>query len=319
MLFDRNPYKDGRLSRAGLLETIKACGKKDYVVLADQFTVSECEGFPTIQADAPSFQVESLKGLPFVIYAMDCDELGAEMIRHLERFGVPFYAARLAAFGKTAKYFHVKQNVRECLRLEHDADTQDKITHFEESDFSNIAQAIDITRNIPGAYVEVGTFNGASARFALRYMATQQIARSCFFFDVFSGFDYDTAFSSVDMRWAGSHKSHGIETVTARLKAMESETLQVSVQRSNIITDKFPESVGPICVANLDVDMLDAVRAGLNVLAPRIVKGGILIVEDPGHTPTLIGARAALNEFLETDQNFVPICMESGQTLLLRK
>lgn len=319
VLFEKNPYGDSRFSRQGLEETIAACGHKDFVVLADRFTAPLCEGYPTIVADAPDFNVESLKGLAYVIYAMDGDDLGAEMVGHLERFGVPFYAARLTPLGRTAKYFHVVTDARECLRLEHDQDEAEGVHHFNEEDFANIAQVIDLTRDIEGAYVEVGTFNGASARYALRYMTMRGVTRDCYFLDVFSGFDYDAAQTSVDQRWAGTHASHGIDVVSARLKAFASEKLKVEVRRNNIISDPFPEDIGPIAVANLDVDMLDAVRSGLEVLAPKIVKGGMLIVEDPGHTPTLIGARMALNEFLAKDDQFLPIYMESGQTLLIRK
>ncbi|MEX0298212.1 MAG: TylF/MycF/NovP-related O-methyltransferase [Kordiimonas sp.] len=287
--------------------------------MTDSYTAAECDGLPIIVADAPDFDPETLRGLPYVIYAMDCDDVGAKMVAILEKYGVPFYAARLTPLGITAKYYHIRQNVRECLRIEHDDDTADKMFHFNEPDFMNIAQAIDITKNVQGAYVEVGTFNGASARFALRHMEQNNVARHCYFMDVFTGFDYATAKDSPDTRWAGSHNSHGYEVVKGRLKKFESDRLKVCVRKNNIIEDDFPDDIGPIAVANLDVDMLEAVRAGLQVLSHRIVSGGILIVEDPGHTPTLIGARVALNEFLKDDESFMPIYMESGQTYLIKK
>jgi hypothetical protein len=51
-----------------------------------------------------------------------------------------------------------------------------------------------------------------------------------------------------------------------------------------------------------------------------MVGGGILIVEDPGHTPALIGSRLALQEFMDSPDAaaFTPVYMESGQTLLIR-
>jgi hypothetical protein len=53
--------------------------------------------------------------------------------------------------------------------------------------------------------------------------------------------------------------------------------------------------------------------------SPRMTPGGIVIVEDPGHTPYLVGARVALDEFLasRTAAGFLPIYMESGQTFLV--
>ena len=47
--------------------------------------------------------------------------------------------------------------------------------------------------------------------------------------------------------------------------------------------------------------------------------GGIIVVEDPGHTPQLVGARVALDEFLASKaaSKFMPVYMESGQTFLI--
>jgi hypothetical protein len=93
--------------------------------------------------------------------------------------------------------------------------------------------------------------------------------------------------------------------------------LSVTVEKLNIITDELPKNVEQIAVANIDVDMYEAVLASLNKLAPLMAKSGIIIVEDPGHTPGLIGARVALERFLRNNCNFMPLYMESGQTLLI--
>lgn len=59
----------------------------------------------------------------------------------------------------------------------------------------------------------------------------------------------------------------------------------------------------------------------LEKLAPLIVPNGILIVEDAGQAPALIGARVALSQFMNTPagKDFRPVYMESGQTLLIKK
>jgi hypothetical protein len=76
-----------------------------------------------------------------------------------------------------------------------------------------------------------------------------------------------------------------------------------------------------IAVANLDVDMYEAVAAGLRKIAPHMLTGGILVLEDAGHTPLLIGAKLALEEFLRDPmgQRFMPLVMGSGQTFLIAR
>jgi hypothetical protein len=146
-----------------------------------------------------------------------------------------------------------------------------------------------------------------------------------FFLDVFQGFTYAEAEQSSDGIWNGSHVAEDVDTVRRRLLeySIEFPELKVSVEKNNIITDPLPSTIAKegIAVANLDVDLHEAVYAGLHKLAPHIVKNGILIVEDPGHTPLLIGAKYALSKFLEEEagKQFIHIVMESGQSFLIKK
>ena len=63
----------------------------------------------------------------------------------------------------------------------------------------------------------------------------------------------------------------------------------------------MPESIENIVVATIDVDMYDAIRDALNKVSPKVVKGGIIILDDPTCTPGCIGAFYAMEKFLETE------------------
>ncbi len=188
-------------------------------------------------------------------------------------------------------------------------------------DYANLCQALSTISHLDGDVVECGCFNGSSSGVMLDYYNFKDFPKRTFhFFDVFSGFDYEEAMTSTDTLWAGTHKSDGYEVVKARLEAKHGKNV-VNVKVSNVITDDFLDGIDKIALANLDVDILEAVEVGLMKLAPKIVPGGILICEDAGHTPILIGARLALERFLKTDiaKGFVPIFMESGQVFLVKR
>lgn len=87
-----------------------------------------------------------------------------------------------------------------------------------------------------------------------------------------------------------------------------------------LIVNELPVKIQQIVIANVDVDLYEAVKAALFKVCHKIVRGGIIIVEDPGHTPLLIGARLALKEFMQSEsgRQFMPIYMESGQTFLIK-
>jgi hypothetical protein len=187
-------------------------------------------------------------------------------------------------------------------------------------DFINLTQALYRTRRLPGSVVEVGCFRGSSGAVMLDYSARKRLpARHFWFFDVFQGFDYKEALESSDLVWANSHATEGEATVRRRLERKAGAN-QVTVRKLNIITDDIPDDLGPVAVANIDVDLYEAVVTGLTRIAPLMTIGGIMICEDAGHTPALIGAALALEQFLDSDlgAGFTPVHMTSGQTLLVR-
>jgi hypothetical protein len=109
------------------------------------------------------------------------------------------------------------------------------------------------------------------------------------------------------------------DRVRTRLDEYVRRGLDVRVVQGDVTTDPLPPEIERIAVCNLDVDMYESIAAGLRRVAPLVVQGGVIVVEDPGHTPGMGGGRLALQEFLETEaaRRFVPVYLESGQTFLI--
>ena len=247
-----------------------------------------------------------------VVLACNSDEMALEMVRCIQKRDSIFYYGAHRSF-PAARYFHRDEAARIALKETYGA----KLGKFDLPDFENIAQAIHATRALDGDYVEIGVYKGGSAYFALDYMERAGIRRQSYFFDTFSGFDYDSAAASVDRTWFNTHMDTSHEAVQKLLARFK---LPHEVIKSNIITDALPGAIKKIAVCNIDVDMYEAVAAALMKAAPLMAEGGIIIAEDQGHTPLLIGAFVAVREFLESPAGnaFVPIEMMSGQMFLVK-
>lgn len=296
-------------------------GRKALVLVDQDWGLPELEFIDVMQVGpevldgfAPSARV--------YVYACDQDDVALPFIERIVSRGDKF----IPAFkGDPAWYANIDHAARRALEDEFVSQTRDGYALFEYGpfDFMNIAQGLHITRKLPGSYVEIGCFRGSSGGVALRYLRYAGIARTCYFLDVFEGFTYDAARASPDAFWVDTHQTEGLEVVRARLKAHEDvdKGVLVNVVRANIIEDEIPAEAGQICLANLDVDMYEAVYAGLRKLHPCMVSGGIIILEDAGHTPWLIGARLALEQFLAAEgaDGYTSVYMHSGQAFLIRR
>jgi len=215
-----------------------------------------------------------------------------------------------------ARYYHRNDAAHRVLLSE--AAVEKRM--FELGDLEGLLQALESTRSVEGSYVEVGVYQGRSARCAIRYMREAGIDRRSFLLDLYDGFSYEEAAESPDAFWKGTHTDTSIEGVRSFVGDCSGGLERVDVLRNNIISDPLPEGLGPIAVANIDVDMCEAVEAALFRLAPLISVGGMMIVEDAGHTPRLAGALLALDRFVRSEpgRGFRSVYMASGQTYLIR-
>ncbi len=254
------------------------------------------------------------------IYACEQDDIGSPFIERLHDLGGKYIGAFIL---EPMKYSRLNSVARIAVEEELESQQVGGFAKFDfgAGDFLGLIQALDIADKVEGAYVEVGCFQGSSGCAVLNYLSKAEKVRNCYFLDVFDGFDYEDAKTSADGFWLGTHATEGPEIISGRLKRYQSDKLRVSVHKNNIITDELPVGTEKIAVANLDVDLHEAVLEGLRKLGPRISRGGILVVEDPGHSPFLIGARVALDIYLGEGalELFTPVYMDSGQTYLIRK
>ena len=258
---------------------------------------------------------------PFVMYAVEHAQDGLALIEWLTDRGVKY---RGVGGYDVGGYVHDDRVARETIE---NALLEQTFSGYEKfwdpgshQDFVNLTQALYRTRRLSGDVLEVGCFRGSSGSVMLDYAANKDLPpRRFWFFDVFQGFDYDEALSSSDVIWANTHATEGDAIVRQRLE-QKAGANQVTVKKLNIITDELPDDLGPIAVANIDVDLYEAVLAGLNRIAPLMQVGGIMICEDAGHTPALVGAALALEQFLDSDlgAGFTPVHMTSGQTFLVK-
>ena len=216
-----------------------------------------------------------------------------------------------ARYLPTSRYFHRNDIAKEILIKERAL----YLGKFDYADFENIIQALDVTRNVVGDYVEIGVYKGDSGHLALEYMRRAAIQRKSYFFDLFEGFTNEPSGESNDAVWVNTHADTSLQHVSRLLADFEN----VVIQKLDIIADDLPKDIAQIALCNIDVDMYEAVKCALSKVAPLIPVGGIIILEDQGHTPLLAGAFVASQEFIQSNnKDFVSIHLTSGQMMLVR-
>jgi hypothetical protein len=264
----------------------------DFPDCIDESIKAECDG---VVSQIDDFDDDKVRDAAFYVYFSRA-ELALPCLRRIVACGGLF--APPPHFNKVPFHFvsthaHTTFN-RAGLLLGHEPFTGLEVA-------SQLCQAAELTRSIPGDFVEVGVFSGSSALVSLLHMRSIGVQRRCYLLDTYTGLDYASAKSSSDMIWGGTHLQKEGPSID-RIESLMSQTGQeVYVVPNNICTDPIPEEINSIAFANIDVDMYDAIASALNKVGERMALRGIMVVEDPTGVPGLYGAYLALNEFMETE------------------
>jgi len=99
------------------------------------------------------------------ILAFESDQKLAECIAGLEKFSkVKYSVPRI--FYPTARYLHKNDLCRSVLQKE----SENSPGKFALADYECLIECLEITRDVKGAYVEIGVYKAGSARVVLHYM-----------------------------------------------------------------------------------------------------------------------------------------------------
>jgi O-methyltransferase len=195
-----------------------------------------------------------------------------------------------------------------------------EVRHYTKTSPERIYALIQAVRyltvnNIKGSIVECGVWKGGSMAAAARtLMLLRDLSRELYLFDTFEGMSEPTA---NDIDYQGEEAAEllqeepgfncdeaGLNTVKNVLKETRyptGKTHFVVGRVEHTLPASAPES---IALLRLDTDWYESTKHELIHLFPRVVSGGVLIIDDYGHWK---GARKACDEYFS--QNRVPILL----------
>ena len=174
-----------------------------------------------------------------------------------------------------------------------------------------------MARELPGAIVECGVLKGCSlVRFAsFRELFGNSFAKKIVGFDTFGAFPQ--ADFEADKKMRQRHAEICGESISKEqlLKVLEYKGLDKNVELiEGDIAETLPQYLSDhyelkISLLNLDVDIYEPSKVALECLYPRLLKGGILILDDYGVFP---GETKAVDDYFQ-DKNIqirkFPFCM----------
>jgi O-methyltransferase len=168
-----------------------------------------------------------------------------------------------------------------------------------------------IRHNVPGSIVECGVWKGGSMMAAAKTLLELETERDLYLFDTFEGMPPPTA---VDVDLYGVQADVLLKTnpMTPAIAPFEEVCRNMystgyNPARINLVRGKVEDTLPraaprEIALLRLDTDWYQSTLHELVHLYPRLIKGGILIIDDYGH---FVGSKKAVDEYFQ--KNGIPI------------
>lgn len=169
-----------------------------------------------------------------------------------------------------------------------------------------------VDRGIQGDFVECGVWRGGSSMaMALTLLEFGRENRDLYLYDTFEGMSAPT---DADVSFDGNPAEKKFKDRQLSVESSDWCRSPIDEVEANLATTRYPASrlhlikgkvedtlprempAGPIAILRLDTDWYESTRHELLHLYPRLVQGGVLIIDDYGHWA---GARRAVDEYFE--------------------
>lgn len=224
---------------------------------------------------------------------------------------------------KLDKNVNTQNNFAADLDLE-SAMIFDKVQSYTMTSMERIFALINATRyivqnKIPGDFVECGVWKGGSmmaAAYSLKNMG--EVDRKLYLFDTFEGMtqptNNDVTYSNIKaaklLVESNKEDSSSIWCYSPLDEVkINIESTGYNPEKINLVKGKVEETIPQyiperIALLRLDTDWYESTRHELKYLFPRLVSGGVIIIDDYGHWK---GCQEATDEYFQ--KNNIPILL----------
>ena len=169
-----------------------------------------------------------------------------------------------------------------------------------------------VDNRIPGSVIECGVWKGGSIKaMMLKFESLGEFDREYYLFDTFTGM---TKPSEHDEKWnADSAQAiydkkvkvdftdwcySPLDSVKKFVSSGMSDTLNTKYIQGDVL-QTIPDSlqlIGDIAILRLDTDWYESTKLEMELLYPKVISGGVIIIDDYGAWK---GARKAVDEYFK--------------------
>jgi hypothetical protein len=176
-------------------------------------------------------------------------------------------------------------------------------------------QVVQNVAKLPGVAAEIGTYQGGSAYFiAASFVGLAGAEVPFHVFDTFEGHPASAISEQDEFQTAGKFAKTSYDDVSAYLSPFK----EIRLYKGDVRTSMPGLAEASYRFVHVDTDLYGPTKACLEYFAPRMVPGGVFVLDDYA-SPKCPGVRAALSEFVDQTDAFQVWDLRTEQLILVKR
>ncbi len=175
--------------------------------------------------------------------------------------------------------------------------------------------AVSQVRDVPGDFVEFGTYNAKAATFILSLEDLRRRGRKFLLFDTFAGIPHKhLTEKEIGNNFAGMYSDVSIEEVKEKLR----DHLDIVEFHVGVVPETLEGlSHGPVAFIHMDINAAKPTRAALDRFYPLLQPGGVIVFDDYGWKG-YEDQRYEIDDFFSDKEERI-FALPTGQGIIVKK
>ncbi|WP_162913345.1 TylF/MycF/NovP-related O-methyltransferase [Rhodospirillaceae bacterium SYSU D60014] len=167
------------------------------------------------------------------------------------------------------------------------------------------------TLRLPGDCIEIGSFRGGTAKLISETLLRRQAGGELHLFDTFAGMPDRLSLDEAGLKGCFA------DTSVAEVRRLLANNPHVHLH-PGIFPDTIPPGLHDHCFrfAHIDVDIESSVHDCLAFVYPRLLPGGVMVIDDYGHAECPGATRAAERFFADRPETIVQMPLVSSAVVI---
>jgi O-methyltransferase len=172
--------------------------------------------------------------------------------------------------------------------------------------------------SLDGDFVECGVGHGLLSKTIVEYLDFSKVPKNFFLFDTYAGIPLEQGKASEIENMQRLNETHYAEPYFEKVAVLFSDFANIKLVKGILPESLEKQNIGVISYLSIDLNNAKAEIGTVEILWERIVKGGVILLDDYAYGPEFLEQKRSWDTFAQSKKISI-LTLPTGQGLIIKQ